>query len=596
MPIEHNGKKIKEIYHGDKPIKEVYHGDKKVWSKDTEESVAPYAMLHAMKTSTPITISYSNYATEFEDKNLNISTSTRTGWLGVLMADGGSLTLKDGSTETLTITRSGNTVSCFNRSDNGSTATSTVTFSSTNIPFVPVSVQISSRTRGYDLRVRANNTLGNQVSLYGSGIFSPTHNFKATNGTMNALCFGYQWTTSHYASDWRYSNVGSFNGSSWFQQAMQNNVGWDDFFGQPRQWGTLPTSHRNVTGRNEGWRYSSPVTHKEYDYTPPEGIRYSEHFWLAGAYQDVPKGGGQGGQGGRSGSDTTNGSCITPDGRYTCGEGNWNWKGIDGSSGVDSYVTSRWHFRYSRTRNSSPNIKAVRVGRGSMYNCASYWGDQERSSSEYKNPGGPGGNGGVYGWEGNTSTLWDGQRPSRPARDTTQNRNSFNNSGYVHTNGDVYYSPYNISDNTSSHPLSWDYWNVEDKYNEFHPQVPSMCHGLVLETFTPNDDSSFNIVDTWWAKHKPFYRPKRSVQFYSDHSGQRLTWPPESTCKNRSSEYGDIGAAGFGFPGAGGEGGDPAPNPKQNGYPGEPGKSSYIDAGGTGVVVFYYEFEEPKVV
>lgn len=592
MSIEHNGRQIKEIYHGDKPIKEVYHGDKKVWSKDTDASVPPYAMLHAMKTSTPITISYSNYSTEFEDKNLNISTSTRDGWLGVLMADGGRLTLMDGSTETLTLTRAGNTISCFSRSDRGNTGTSTVTISSTNHPFVPVSVQISSRTRGYDLRVRANNTLGNQVSLYGSGIFSPTDNFKATNGTMNALCFGYQWTPTHYSSDWRYSNTGSFNGSAWFQQALNHNISWDDFFGQPRQWGSLPTSHRTVTGRNDGWRYSSPVTDKEYSYNPPEGVKYSEQFWLAGAYQDAVSGGGQGGQGGRSGNDGFNGDCLSSSGA----SGNcpvMSGRGSDGSLGGHFYSNNRWHFRYSRTVASPTTIQSIHVGRGSMYNCASYWGDQERSSSEYKNAGGPGGAGGVY--QPGVNTLFSGTRPSVPARDTTQNRNSFYYSGYTDTSGRRWTQPYAIADAITSHPLTWDYWNNEDSYNELHPQVPSMCHGLVLETFIPNEDAPFNLSDTFWPKHKPFYRPKRSIQFYSDHSGQRVTWPPESTCKNRSSEYGDIGAAGYGSPGAGGKGGAPG-GIKQNGYPGEPGKSSYIDAGGTGAAVFYYEFEEPKVV
>ena len=592
MPIEHNGRKVKEIYHGDKPISEVYHGDKKVWSKDTEESVPPYAMLHAMKTSTPISISNSNYATEFDDKNLSISTTTRTGWLGVLMADGGNLTLKDGSTETLTLTRSGNTVTCFTRADRGGTATSTVTFSSTTHPFVPVAVQISSRTRGYNVQVSANNTLGNQVGLYGSGFFDPTLNLRATNGTMNALCFGYQWTPSHYSSDWRYSNVGDYNGSSWFQQAMQHNISWDDFFGQPRQWGTLPTSHRNVTGRSEGWRYSSPVGYKEYSYTLPEGVAYSEEFWLGGALQDTPQGGGQGGQGGRSGTDYHTGDCLFADGS-SGGCSNMNGTGADGSSGVLSYAAYRWHFQYSRTRNSSPNIATIRVGRGSMYCCAAYWGSQERPSSEYKNAGGPGGAGGVY--QPGGTTLYGGTMPSRPARDTTQTTNTFYSSGYIHTDGTVYNRPYNISDNITSHPLTYDYWNNEAGYNEFHPQVPSMCHGLVLETFTPNDDASFNINDTWWAKYKPFYRPRRSIQFYSDHSGQRLTWPPEPTCKNRESEYKDIGAGGFASPGAGGAGGAPG-GIKQNGFPGQPGKSSYIDAGGTGAAVLYYEFEEPKVV
>lgn len=592
MPIEHNGKQIKEIYHGDKPIKEVYHGDKKVWSKNQESSVPPYAMLHAMKTSTPIYMASSNYSSEFEDKNLSISASTRTGWLGVLMADGGTLTLKNGSTETLTLTRAGNTVSCFSRSDQGNTGTSTVTFSSTSHPFVPVAVQISSRSNGYYLQIRAHNSLGTQVSINSSGWFAPTDNLKATSGTMNSLCFGFQWTPTTFSSDWRYSNVGDYDGSKWFQQAMQFNVSWDDFFGQPRQWGTLPTSHRNVTGRSEGWRYSSPVTHKEYSYTPPEGVAYSEEFWLGGAIQDYPSGGGQGGQGGRSGNDNYNGDCLSSSGA-SGGCSTMSGTGSDGSSGIHSYDITRWHFRYSRTRGSISNIATIRVGRGSMYNCAAYWGDKERSSSEYKNSGGPGGAGGVY--HPGVNTLFGGTRPSIPARDTTQNRNSYYHSGYIKADGTSFYSPYNVYDNISTHPLSWDYWSNEDRYNELHPQVPAMCHGLVLETLTPNDDSPFNLSDTYWAKYKPFYRPKRSIQFYSDHSGERLTWPPEPTCKNRSSEYSDIGAGGFGYPGAGGKGGAPG-GIKQNGHPGEPGKSSYIDAGGTGVAVFYYQFEEPKVV
>lgn len=591
MPIEHNGKQIKEIYHGDKPISEVYHGDKKVWSKNQEESVPPYAMLHAMKTATPFSISSSNYSSEFEDKNLSISTTTRNGWLGVLMADGGNLTLKDGSTEVLTLTRSGNTVSCFSRSDAGNTGTSTVTFSSTH-PFVPVSVQISSRTKGYYLQVRANNSLGNQVSINSTGLFTPTDNFKATNGTMNALCFGYQWTPTSWDSDWRYSNIGFYNGSSWFQQAMNYNIGWDDFFGQPRQWDVLPASHRDVTGQRYGWMYSSPVTHKEYDYTPPEGVTYSEEFWLAGAYQDSVSGGGQGGQGGRSGNDNYNGDCLTSSGA-SGGCSPMSGTGADGSSGGHYYNLTRWHFRYSRTRDNAPNIKTIRVGRGSMYNCASYWGDQERLSSEYRNAGGPGGAGGVY--QPGDNRLFPGTRPSRPSLDSTQSRNSFYYTGYVHTNGTVYNNPYSIGDNITSHPLTWNYWQNENSYNELHPQVPSMTHGLVLETFTPNDDAPFNLSETYWQKFKPFYRPKRSIQFYSDHSGQRVTWPPESTCKNRSSEYSDIGAGGFGSPGAGGAGGA-AGGIKQNGYPGQPGKSSYIDAGGTGVAVIYYEFLEPKVV
>ena len=591
MPIEHNGKQIKEIYHGDKPIKEVYHGDKKVWSKNQEESVPPYAMLHAMKTATSIPISNSNYATEFEDKNLSISTSTRTGWLGVLMADGGSLTLKDGSTETLTLTRSGNTVSCFSRSDNGSTATSTVTFSSTSHPFVPVSVQISSRTRGYDLRVRANNTLGNQVSLYGSTIFSPTHNFKATSGTMNSLCFGYQWTTSHYASDWRYSKVGDYDGSAWFQQALNHNIGWDDFFGQPRQLGTLPASHKALTGVDKQWIYSSPVTHKEYQYTLPEGIRYSEEFWLSGSYQDGVSGGGQGGQGGRSGNDNYNGDCLDSKGK-SGGCDPMSGTGALGSSGILFYDNNKYHFRYSRTRNFAPNIKTIRVGRGSMFCCAAYWGDEERSSSEYKNSGGQGGAGGVY--QPGVNSLFPGTRPSVPARDLTQSRNSYYDSGYVHTNGTVYYSPH--TDNISTHPLTLDYWNNEDTYNKLHPQVPSMTHGLLMQTFTPNDDNpTINLPDTYWAKHKPFYRPERRVKFYSDHSGERLTWPPDTTCKNRGDEYGAVYIPGVGKPGSGGKGGAPG-GIKQNGYPGESGKSSYILAGGTGLVVIYYQFKEPKVV
>lgn len=591
MPIEHNGKQIKEIYHGDKPIKEIYHGDKKVWSKNQESSVPPYAMLHAMKTATPFYMASSNYSSEFEDKTLSINTSTRTGWLGVLMADGGSLTLKDGSTETLTLTRSGNTVSCFSMSDQGGKRTSTVTFPSTTHPFVPVSVHISSREKGYNVQVRANNTLGNKVSVYGNGIFYPTHNFKATNGTMNALSFGFQWTPTYYASDWRYSNVGSFNGSAWFQQAMNHNIAWDDFFGQPRQWGTLPTSHRNVTGRSEGWRYSSPVTQKEYAYNPPEGVKYSEQFWLAGAYQDNPNGGGQGGKGGYGGNDWLDGDCRNSSGASGGCPLIDGGTGKDGSSGLKYYNNNRWHFRYSRTRITPSTIKTIRVGRGSMYNCAAYWGDEERTPSEYKNSGGPGGAGGVY--HPGENSLYSGTTPPMPSIDTTQSKNSYCFTGFIHTNGTVYNSPSN--DNMTSYPLTWDYWNKEERYNELHSQVPSMTHGLVLETFTPADDAPYNLSDTWWAKYKPFYRPKRSVQFFSDHSGQRLTWPPEPTCKGREKEYSDIGAGGYGAPGAGGKGGAPG-GIKQNGYPGEAGKSSYIDAGGTGVAVLYYEFEEPKVV
>lgn len=591
MPIEHNGKKIKEIFHGDKPIKEVYHGDKKVWSKNQEESVPPYAMLHALKTATPIHVSSSNYSTAFEEKSLSTSGNTRTGFLSVLMADGGSLELKNGSTTVLTLTRSGNSYTCFSRSDKNNTGTSTVNVSSSH-PFVPVCVHISSRANGYYLQIRANNSPGNSASINSSGFFAPTDSFVFNSGTMNDLCFGYQWSYSDYSSDWRYRNVGSFDGSAWFQQALNHSIGWDDFFGQPRQWGNLPASHQQVTGRSQGWRYSSPVTQKDYTYTAPEGIQYSEQFWLAGAYQDTVNGGGQGGQGGRSGNDHYNGDCLNAQGN-SGGCSVMSGKGNDGSKGLNYYIQSRWHFRYSRTRTFPSTIHSIHVGRGSMYNCAAYWGNEERTGSDRKNAGGPGGAGGVY--KPGVNTLYGGTTPAIPAVDNTQSKNSFYFSGYTDTSGKKWTQPYSIEDGISSHPLTWNYWGNEENYNEFHPQVPSMCHGVMLETFIPNEDASFDISDSYWAKHLPFYRPQRPVKFYSDHSGKRLIWPPEPTAKGKESEYKDIGAAGFGYPGEGGEGGAPG-GIKQNGYPGEAGKSSYIDAGGTGCVVLYYEFEEPKVV
>lgn len=606
MPIQHGSKKVKEVYHGSKKVKEVYQGSKKVYSSD--KTVPPYAMLHVIDKQSPLQRTYVNTSADMVEKSGSIGppVKTRKGIIQCLMADDQSLVFKNDSFTSMEIKRTGLNVTCTISTNAPYSESVPVSLTlnettSKTMPYTAVAVQLTETTTGFTFRM-----LGNNDSVSNTGTFSNSSSnpywFSCNNYIASPLTFGIEiepFSTRVY--DWRYTNTTEFgyNASAYFTLARTKNIAWDDFFGQPRKNQALPANQQADTGLTTGLCYANPDFALAYSYTKPDGVTYSEQFHLSGGSTDAICGGGAGGTGGRSANATFNGNCINIS---TGASGSCNpmsGVGSDGAVGSLFYSLLRNKPLYYRTNVDLSKVSKVYVGRGSQFLSASYWDDKDQSSNK-KNAGGAGGAGGV--WNSVTpNSLIGGSVGVKPARDASQKDNNYYYPMLVKSDGsNATYPSYQDTLNgyTKFNNQYGDPYLNQANYDAYNSKVPTeMLQGVEYETFVPAQDcTKFTLSDTYWAKNLSFYRVKRSVQFYSTHSGTKVVWPPEPTAKNRAAEYADIAAPAESFGGSGGKGGQPGMTPKANGRPGTDGKSGYMTASGTGVVVFYYEFEAPKVV
>lgn len=591
MAISINGKEVVDIVADGQPTKEVYVGSNKVWGKDDSEPVPPYAMMFAVEKYSPLQRAV--YAPEPTTSAPLLQFSNRTAILTTLLGPDGTVELKNGSDVRLKITRNGDsrTVSAWSKSDRSNTGTSTATASS-DMPYIPVAVIIGTRLNGYTMRVWADGVSGTLADVNSSGLFAPTDVLQASE-LVTTAAWGTEWAPGiSVSSDWRKSAATAAWATPYFALAQQHNVGWEHFHGQRREWLSLTSAERDVLGKDSAWKYRNPATHRDHDYALPDGVTYQEGFFLSGAYQEGLRQGGQGGQGGRSGTDNLDGNCKRADGSNGgCGGTSpYDGKGANGSDGSLSYTTSRNAFNYSRTTHILRDINTICVGRGSQLATPIYWDNQERTGTDaQKGAGGAGGAGGRY--VPGENYLYAGTLGTRPPAPTGAVANGRYYSGYA-TSGGTLWEP-STTGNIMRHQTNWNYYNSAG-YDDHHNIFPTECDGLEIETRTPKEDETrFNLNESWWATHLPFWRAQRPVKFYTHRNGKKFTWPVEPTAGNDRAAYEDILAPGWGYPGKGGEGGAPGPI-KGNGYTGKRGGGSWSDAGGPGVVAMYYEFEEPS--
>lgn len=581
-------KNVIDIVADGQTISEVYAGDKKVWGKDAAGGVVPpYAMMFAVEKYSPLQRAV--YAPE--PTTVIAQFSGRVAILTTLLGPDGVVELKNGSDVRLKISRNGDsrTVSAWSKSDRSNTGTSTATASS-DMPYIPVAVIIGTRTNGYTARVWVDGVSGTLANVNSSGFFAPTDVLQASElVTTNA--WGTEWAPQiSGSSDWRKSGATAAWATPYFALAQQHNVGWEHFHGQRREWLTLTAAEREVLGRDSAWKYRNPATGLEHNYSLPDGVTYQEGFFLSGAYQENLRQGGQGGQGGRSGTDNVDGNCYYPNGN-SGGCNSHNGKGANGADGTLSHSLNRSSFVYSRTTHILRDAATINVGRGSQLATPIYWRNEERTGTDAQNgAGGAGGAGGTYVPGG--TTLYNGALGTRPPTPTVTTSNTAYVSGYATGDGTWFWYP-TTAGNEMRHLASWGYYTSAG-YDDHHDIFPTECDGLEIETRTPQEDETrFNINESWWATHLPFWRAQRPVRFYTHRKGRKFSWPVEPTAGNNKSAYEDILAPGLSWPGTGGEGGAAGPI-KGNGYPGKRGGGSWSDAGGPGVVAFYYEFEEPS--
>lgn len=593
MAININGKEVVDIVADGQPVKEVYVGPDKVWGKDNNEPVPPYAMMFAVDKYSPL-----NRAAYVRAPIPGISArySGNTAIITTLLGPDGSVELKNGSDVRLRITRNGDsrTVSAWSKSDRNNTGTSIATASS-DMPYIPVAVLIGPRANGYTVRAWADGAGGTTAHIYSSGWFAPTDVFQ-TSELVTTNAWGTEWAPGvSGSSDWRKSAVDHAWATPYFTLAQQHNVGWEHFHGQRREWLYLTAAERDVLGRDYAWKYRNPTKARNHNYTLPDGVTYQEGFFLSGAYQEGFMQGGQGGQGGRSGTDNVDGNCYHPDGSPGgCTMANpHNGKGANGADGAQFHRPWRSAVSYSRTTHILRDIKTIFVGRGSQLSTPLYWDDQERTGTDADRGavGGAGGAGGKY--VPGSNYLYAGAGGTRPTFIAGIVGNIVHDSGYTTSGGTTRYLP-TTARNVMRHVINWDYYINQEAHNSLHDVFPTECDGLEIETRTPKEDETrFNLNDSWWATHLPFWRAQRPVRFYTHRKGRKFTWPVEPTAGNDKATYEDILAPGWGWPGKGGEGGAAGPI-KGDGHPGKRGGGSWSDAGGPGVVAMYYEFEEPS--
>lgn len=588
MGINVGDKKVTDIVADGQPISEVYVGSNKVWGKDDSEPVPPHAMMFAVEKYSPLQRAV--YAPEPTTSALS-QFSNRTAILTTLLGPDGVVELKNGSDVRLKISRVGDsrTVSAWSKSDQSNTGTSTATASS-DMPYIPVAVIIGTRTNGYTLRVWADGVSGTLADVNSTGWFAPTDVLQASE-LVTTNSWGTEWAPGvSGSSDWRKSAADHSWATPYFALAQEHNVGWEHFHGQRREWLYLTAAERDVLGRDYAWKYRNPAGTLDHDYTLPDGVTYQEGFFLSGAYQEGLTQGGQGGQGGRSGTDNVDGNCKRADGSL----GGCSSHDGKGSNGADGGLTHRpWRngFAYSRTTHILRDIKTIRVGRGSLLTTPIHWDDEERTGTDaQKGAGGAGGAGGTYVPGG--STLYAGALGTRPPAASGKVGNTLHNSAYVTSDGTQYVRP-TTTGNEMVKTTSWDYYTSAG-YDNYHDVIPTQCDGLEIETRTPQEDETrFNITESWWATNLPFWIAQRPVRFYTHRKGRKFSWPVEPTAGNNQSAYEDILAPGWGYGGTGGEGGAAGPI-AGDGQPGKRGGGSWSDAGGPGVVAMYYEFEEPS--
>ena len=588
MAISINGKEVTDIVADGNNVSEVYAGSNKVWGKDNNEPVPPYAMMFAVEKYSPLQRAV--YAPE--PTGVSAQYSGRTAILTTLLGPDGVVELKNGSDVRLKISRNGDsrTVSAWSKSDRDNTGTSTSTASS-DMPYIPVAVIIGTRLRGYTVRVWVDGSGGNTAELYSSGLFAPTDVLQSTE-LVTTNSWGTEWAPDVSASsDWRKSAATAAWATPYFSLAQQHNVSWEHFHGPQREWMYLTAAERDVLGRDYAWKYRNPAETRDHNYSLPDGVTYQEGFFLGGSFQEGLRQGGEGGQGGNSGGESTDGNCYFPNGNWgDCGSG-YTGKGRDGVDGGNNYHLWRNAFTYSRTTHILRNPSTINVGRGSQLATPLYWGNEERTGTDaQKGAGGAGGAGGKY-VPGDTR-LYAGALGTRPPTPTGTITNGLKFSGYTTSDGTKYTRP-STTGNVMRHDPSWDYYTSAG-YDDLHDVFPTECDGLEIETKTPKEDETrFNISESWWATNLPIWRAQRPVRFYTHRKGQKFSWPVEPTAGNDQAAYEDILAPGWGWPGTGGEGGAAGPY-RGNGYPGKRGGGSWSDAGGPGVVAMYYEFEEPS--